>query len=77
LLYKPYILTQTAPPSPSTPLNYVADSASASHGWSVMRSGGLERERAPERTRERVGGGVRRRIDKAETGREREKRRRR
>ncbi|KAM7368966.1 hypothetical protein PAMP_013266 [Pampus punctatissimus] len=51
------------PYNPHLPL-YVADSASASHGWSLMRSRGLERERERQR-------GGRRRINTAETGRER------
>lgn len=41
---------------------YVADSVSASHGWSLMRSGGLERERARKRGR---------RTDEPEAARER------
>lgn len=53
--HKPMLfLHRLLPPDhPSTPLIYVADSASASHGWSLMLSGGLERERAGERERGR------------------------
>lgn len=55
------------------PLIYVADPASASHGWSLMRSGGLERDRA----REREGEGGEVELTRLKSGREREKARRR
>lgn len=50
---------KTVPPSPPRPLIYVADAASASHGWSLMRSGELGwrgTARKTEREGQRKGG---------------------